>query len=54
MSGPQHIAWFETAQRELGLAKLMDLQVLVAPNDESTFNDVRDRLVEMARGNDRE
>jgi hypothetical protein len=49
MSGPQHIAWFEISQRALGNEKLMDLSVLVAPNDENQFQDVRDSLIEMSR-----
>jgi hypothetical protein len=49
MSGPQHIAWYETHLQETGLKKLLDLQVLVAPNDESQFYELRDRLVEMSK-----
>jgi hypothetical protein len=50
MSGPQHIAWFETARRELASGKLRDLEVLIAPNEENQFYRVRDRLIEMAEG----
>jgi hypothetical protein len=50
MSGPQHIAWYETAIQETGLKKLLDLQVLVAPNEQNQFERVRDMLVEMATG----
>jgi hypothetical protein len=50
MSGPQHIAWFETAKREIAGEKLRDLEVLIAPNEERQFYGVRDRLIEMNRG----
>ena len=52
MSGPQHIAWYETAQEEIGLKKLLDLTVLVAPNEKDQFERVRDSLVAMSRGED--
>lgn len=50
MSGPQHIAWYETALRETGRQKLLDLQVLVAPNDKDNYAAVRDMLMEMSEG----
>jgi hypothetical protein len=49
MSGPQHIAWFEISQRALGNEKLIDLSILVAPNEQNQFLDVRDTLIEMSR-----
>lgn len=50
MSGPQHIAWYETALQETGLQKLLDLQVTVAPNEEQQFYRIRDSLLAMAKG----
>lgn len=48
MSGPQILDWYETARQETGLAKLMDLQVLVAPNEKEQFERVQQALIDMA------
>ena len=47
MSGPQHIAWYETAMQELHQGKLLDLQVTM-PKDEHGFTQVKEMLEEMA------
>lgn len=54
MSGPQHIAWYETAVQETGASKLIDLQVVCAPNKQENLDQLRESLAEMARGKNSE
>lgn len=51
MSGPQHIAWYQTSRREIAGGKLRDLEITMS-RSESYFDaeQLRDRLDEMARG----
>jgi len=47
MSGPQHLLWYETAQRQVGNQKLLDLQVAM-PKDDRGWSELRDALTEMS------